>query len=79
MRGIGLASFIACIFVLGISLLWFPDLVTIISALMPVGTPTWLTNFLSFLPFLTLSIILVSLVIKLSKRGKSDTQYKDEQ
>jgi membrane protein implicated in regulation of membrane protease activity len=70
MKPISLATFLGAIFMLGTTLLWFPDLLQIISALMPVGTPAWLTDFLTFLPFLTLSIILVALVIKMTKRGK---------
>jgi membrane protein implicated in regulation of membrane protease activity len=70
MKPISLATFLGAVFMLGTSLLWFPDLVQLIAPLMPVGTPTWLTNFLTFLPFLTLSIILVALVIKMTKRGK---------
>ena len=56
--------------VLGTTLLWFPDMYNIIAPLMPVGTPDWLTDFITFLPFLALSIILLCLVIKLAKRGK---------
>jgi hypothetical protein len=70
MKPISLATFLGAIFMLGTSLLWFPDLLQLISPLMPVGTPAWLTDFLTFLPFLTLSIILIALVIKLTKRGK---------
>jgi membrane protein implicated in regulation of membrane protease activity len=70
MKPISLATFLGAIFMLGTSLLWFPDLVQSISPLMPVGTPDWLTDFLAFLPFLALSIILVALVIKMTKRGK---------
>lgn len=70
MKPISLATFLGAVFMLGTTLLWFPDLLALISPLMPVGTPTWLTDFLTFLPFLTLSIILIALVIKLSKRGK---------
>ena len=70
MKPISLATFLAAMLMLGVSLLWFPDIVQLLSALMPVGTPTWLTDFLVFLPFLTLSIILVAQVIRLSKRGR---------
>jgi membrane protein implicated in regulation of membrane protease activity len=70
MKPISLATFLGAIFMLGTSLLWFPDLLQLIAPLMPVGTPAYLTDFLAFLPFLTLSIILIALVIKLSKRGK---------
>lgn len=73
MKPISLITFLSAIFVLGISLLWFPDLLVIVSALMPVGTPTYITKFLTFLPYLTLSIILVALVIKLVKRGRTKT------
>jgi membrane protein implicated in regulation of membrane protease activity len=70
MKPISLATFLGAVFMLGTTLLWFPNLLAIISALMPVGTPVYLTDFLTFLPFLTLSIILIALVIKLAKRGK---------
>ena len=70
MKPISLATFLGAIFMLGTSLLWFPKLLNLISPLMPVGTPAWLTDFLAFLPFLTLSIILVALVIKMTKRGR---------
>jgi membrane protein implicated in regulation of membrane protease activity len=78
MKPIGVVTFLGAIFMLGISTLWFPDLLSMISVLMPVGTPDWLTKFLAFLPYLALSIMLIALVVKLSKRGKSDTQYRDE-
>ena len=70
MKPISLATFLGAIFMLGTTLLWFPDLLNQITPLMPVGTPAWLTDFLAFLPFLTLSIILVALVIKMTKRGR---------
>ena len=70
MKPISLATFLGAIFMLGTTLLWFPDVVQLLSALMPVGTPAYLTDFLAFLPFLALSIILVALVIKMSKRGR---------
>jgi membrane protein implicated in regulation of membrane protease activity len=70
MKPISLATFLGAVFMLGTSLLWFPDLLQLIAPIMPVGTPAWLTNFLTFLPFLTLSIILVALVIKMTKRGR---------
>ncbi len=78
MKPISLITFLSGIFVLGISLLWFPDLVALITPLMPVGTPTYITKFLSFLPFLTLSIILISLSIKLFKRGQPKTFDREE-
>ena len=78
MKPISLATFLAAILMLGCSLLWFPDIVQTLSALMPVGTPTYLTDFLAFLPFLALSIILVALAIKLSKRGKPKGFDQDE-
>lgn len=70
MKPISLATFLAAMLMLGVSLLWFPDIAQLLSALMPAGTPDWLTDFLVFLPFLTLSIILVAQVIRLSKRGR---------
>lgn len=70
MKPISLATFLAAMLMLGVSLLWFPDITQLLSALMPAGTPDWLTDFLVFLPFLTLSIILVAQVIRLSKRGR---------
>lgn len=70
MKPISLATFLGAIFMLGTTLLWFPDLLALITPIMPVGTPVWLLDFLTFLPFLTLSIILIALVIKLSKRGR---------
>jgi biotin transporter BioY len=78
MKPISLATFLGAIFMLGISLLWFPNLLNLISPLMPAGTPTWLTDFLTFLPFLVPSIILIILVIKLSKRGKPKTFDQEE-
>ncbi len=70
LRPISLATFIASIFVLGLTLLWFPNMVAVLTPLMPVGTPYWLTDFLVFLPWIMFSIILIALVIKLAKRGK---------
>ena len=78
MKPISLATFLGAIFMLGTSLLWFPTLLSKISPLMPVGTPVWLTDFLTFLPFLTLSIILIALVIKMTKRGRPNTFDKEE-
>jgi len=72
MKPISLAAFLPAMLVLGITLLWFPNLCTICSNLMPIGTPPYLIDFLVFLPFLTLSIILIALVIKLSKRGRPE-------
>ena len=69
MKPISLATFLAGIFMLGVSLLWFPNLLNLISPLMPVGTPIWLTDFLAFLPYGFASVCLITLVIKLSKRG----------
>ena len=69
MKPISLATFLAGIFMLGVSLLWFPNLLSLISPLMPVGTPIWLTDFLAFLPYGFASVCLITLVIKLSKRG----------
>ena len=69
MKPISLATFLAGVFMLGVSLLWFPNIVSVISPLMPVGTPIWLTDFLAFLPYGFTSVCLITLVIKLSKRG----------
>lgn len=70
MKAISLATFLASIFVLGISLLWFPDIMDIVSNWFPVGTPAWLLDFIAMLPYLALSIILIILCVKLFKRGK---------
>lgn len=77
MRPISLATFIASIFVLGISLLWFPDVCAIVIALMPVATPAWLTNGLALLPYTALSLILIMLCWKVTRRGRSK-QFGDE-
>lgn len=78
MKPISLITFLSGLFVLGISMVWFPDMVTIVAALMPVGTPTYLTNFLSFLPFGALSIMLIAISIKLFKRGSTKTFDREE-
>ena len=71
MKPISLATFLAAMLMLGVSLLWFPDICAIINALMPVGTPGYISEFLVFLPFLTLTIILIIQVIRMSKRGRT--------
>ena len=70
MKPISLATFLGAMLMLGVSLLWFPDIVAAITPIMPAATPDWLTDFLVFLPFIALSIILVIQVIRMSKRGK---------
>ena len=71
MKPISLATFLAAMLMLGVSLLWFPDICAIINALMPAGTPDYISEFLVFLPFLTLTIILIIQVIRMSKRGRT--------
>ena len=71
MKPISLATLLAAMLMLGVSLLWFPDICAIINALMPVGTPDYISEFLVFLPFLTLTIILIIQVIRMSKRGRT--------
>lgn len=78
MRAISLITFLAGLFGLGISLIWFPDMVDIVSALMPAGTPTYITNFLSFLPYGALSIMLIAWSLKLFKRGNPKTFDREE-
>lgn len=63
---------------LGVSILWFPDICAIITDLMPVGTPDYISEFLVFLPFLTLTIILLIQVIRMTKRGKTKTFEGDD-
>ncbi len=70
MKPISVATFLASIFVLGISLLWFPTVCGIFNTLMPVGTPDWLTTSLAILPYVALSMILLMLCIKVAKRGR---------
>jgi membrane protein implicated in regulation of membrane protease activity len=77
MRPISVATFIAAIFVLGISLLWFPDICEIITDLMPVATPAWLNNGLALLPYVALSMFLLMLCWKVTRRGKPKF-YEDE-
>jgi len=71
MKAISLATFLGAMLMLGVSLLWFPDICAIINALMPVGTPDYISEFLVFLPFLALTIILVIQVIRMTKRGRT--------
>jgi len=70
MKPISLATFIGSMFMLLVSLYWFPDVLSIITAVMPVATPAYMLNFLAFLPYMFVGIILVTLLIKLGKRGK---------
>jgi membrane protein implicated in regulation of membrane protease activity len=77
MKPISLGVFLVVMLLLGVSLLWFPNLVSLLTNLMPVGTPTWLKDFLAFLPYGTLSIMLIAYVIKLSKRGKRDDFHEE--
>lgn len=55
---------------LGISLMWFPDIWDIVSAVMPAASPDWLIDLITFLPYLILTTILIILVVGLSKKGK---------
>jgi membrane protein implicated in regulation of membrane protease activity len=68
MKPMSLAAFFASMLVLGISLLWFPDLVAIAGAWFPVGTPTFIIDFVAFIPWGALSIILIMTVVRLLKR-----------
>jgi hypothetical protein len=122
MKPVGLATFLVAMLMLGVALLWFPDLMdnfnthqlayidpatgyndvvsdvtwddlntanqTALSnmgvnawnglnmsphvnkSVMPNGTPTWLIDFIRFLPLLMLSILLLIMVIRLTKRGR---------
>lgn len=69
MKPISLATFIGGMLILGISLIWFPDIVNIIAALMPVGTPDYFADFLAILPYILYGVALVALTKKLAKRG----------
>jgi len=73
MKAISIGTFLASMLMLGVSILWFPDICAIINDLMPVGTPDYISEFLVFLPFLTLTIILLIQVIRMTKRGKTKT------
>jgi hypothetical protein len=73
MKPISIATFIASIFMLGVSLYWFPDICDIINDLMPVATPAWLLNGLAVLPYLALSMILLMLCWKVTRRGRAKT------
>lgn len=70
MKPISVATFIASIFILGISLLWFPDICEIITDLMPVATPSWLNNGLALLPYVALSMFLLMLCWKVTRSVK---------
>lgn len=67
-----LAWFGVGVFVLGLSLLWFPDIIEIIANLMPVGTPAYISDFLLFLPWGILTIILIMYVYRLVRRRKRE-------
>lgn len=69
MKPISIASLIASLFVLGISLLWYPDICDIITTLMPVGTPDYISKFLAILPYASVAIMIIILIKRLSKRG----------
>lgn len=70
MKPIGIATFLVAMLMLGTTLLWFPDMYDICEALIPVGSPAWLIDAMAFLPFLVLSILLLIMVIRLTKRGR---------
>jgi membrane protein implicated in regulation of membrane protease activity len=70
MKPVGLATFLVSMLMLGTTLLWFPDMYDICEALLPVGTPVWLSDAMAFLPFLVLSLLLLIMVIRLTKRGR---------
>lgn len=70
MKPIGLATFLVAMLMLGTSLLWFPKMYDICEAILPAATPTWLMDAMAFLPFLVLSILLLIMVIRLTKRGR---------
>jgi hypothetical protein len=70
MKPISLATFLGSMIMWFVSLYWFPDVLNIITAVMPVATPAYMLNFLAFLPYMFVGIVLVILLIKLGKRGK---------
>jgi hypothetical protein len=46
-------------------------------SVIPNGTPTWLIDFITFLPFLMLSIILIIYVLRLSKKGRREDFHEE--
>ena len=68
MRPMSVISFLIALLILGISLFWFPTMWTHIQAVMPVGSPQWLIDGLTFFPYLIESLLLITLVIRLTKR-----------
>lgn len=77
MKPISVATMIASLLFLGISMLWFPDMLEPLIDLMPVGTPAWLTDILPIMPFAVIGILLLILVLKFSKRGQTKF-YEDD-
>ena len=73
MKPISLVTFLGSMLMLGVTLFWFSDICAIVTALMPAGTPDYISKFLVFLPFLTLTIILIIQVIRMAKRGRTKT------
>ena len=67
MKPMSVISFLIALLILGISLFWFPVMWIDIQALMPVGSPTWLIDGLTFFPYLIESILLITIVIRLTK------------
>ena len=66
MKPMSVISFLIALLILGISLFWFPAMWTGIQAVMPVGSPVWLIDGLTFMPYLIESLILIMLVIRLT-------------
>lgn len=74
MSGMSMFSFVGCMVLLGISLLWFKPVMDLFNEyVVPiVPMPEYLILFLKLLPFAVLAICLITAVMRLMKRGSRD-------
>lgn len=78
MKPMSLAGYLSAMLVLGISLLWFPDMVAIAGAWFPVGTPTYLIDFVAAIPWIALSAILILVTVKFLRRGSINNKNNED-
>jgi len=74
MSAMSMFSFIGCMVLLGISLLWFKPVMDLFNQyVIPyIPMPEYMILFLKLLPFIVLSICLITSVMRLMKRGSRD-------
>lgn len=77
MKAMSMFSFIGCMVLLGIGLLWFKPVADLFNeTVVPlIPMPEYMVLFLKCLPFIVASIVLITSVIRLMKTGRRDDFY----